>query len=152
MADDWGRLVAEAERFNYVLVHCSTKPTVVWLVVCCPLWWFEGCWFVQLQVWTMGVLISIEMAKAPSPIMGACDLCRVNRNRGADRVRGRGEKRGREEGEEGAGGGEEGKGGGRRGGGRRERGGKKGGREKIARAKHAPLQKGGGRPGVGGGR
>ena len=66
---------------------------------------------------------------------------------GVDRVRGRGEKRGREgekrgreEGEEGAGGGRRGEGGGRRGGGRRERGGKKGGREReerFARAKRA---------------
>ena len=51
---------------------------------------------------------------------------------GGGRRRGwRREKRGREEGEEG--------------GGRRERGGKKGREGKIARAKRAPLQKGGGR-------
>ena len=76
---------------------------------------------------------------------------------GADRVRGRGEKRGRR-------GGEEGEGGGRRGGGRREKrrrekrgweegeGRGKGGRgkeENFARAKRAPLQKGGRRRGGG---
>ena len=77
---------------------------------------------------------------------------------GADRVRGRGrrgggrgEKRGRDEGEEGVGGGEEGEGGGKRGGGRRERGekGREGKDENFARAKRAPLQKGGGRRGGG---
>ena len=94
---------------------------------------------------------------------------RTTPNEGADRVRGRGEKRGREGGEEGEGGGrrgggrrekrgreegEEGEGGGRRGGGRRERGGRKGGRGKeeiFARANRASLQKGGGRRGAGGG-
>ena len=71
-------------------------------------------------------------------------------------MRGReGERRGREKGEEGAGGG-------RRGGGRREKRGreegegrKKGREEKrgnFARAKRAPLQKGGGRQGGGRGR
>ena len=75
---------------------------------------------------------------------------------GADRVRGRGEMRGREDGEEG-------EGGGRRGGGRREKRGREAGEEgagggrgeeeregeekrKILRA---PLQKGGGRRGGG---
>ena len=62
---------------------------------------------------------------------------------GADRVRGRGEMRGREGGEEGEGGGR--RGGGRREkrGGRRERGGRKGGREKedFLRARSARRSK-----------
>ena len=91
-------------------------------------------------------------------------LCTINgisfiygiRYEGADRVRGRGEKRGREGGDEGEGGGRRGAGGGRRGGGRREKRGreegevrKKGREENFARAKRAPLQKGGGRRGGG---
>ena len=82
---------------------------------------------------------------------------KFHRYEGADRVRGRGEKRGGRRGggrreKRGREEGEEGEGGTRRGDGRRERGGRKGGRGKegiFARAKRAPLQKGGGRRGGG---
>ena len=81
---------------------------------------------------------------------------------GADRVRGRGEMRGREGGEEGEGGGRRGVGGGRRGGGRREKRGREEGegrgkgrggekREKFSRALRAPLQREEGDEGAGGG-
>ena len=108
--------------------------------------WKQSTWPISYSRIKVTVRVNVSRKRFKSPLLKSILY------EGADRVRGRGEKRGREGEKRWREEGEEGVGGGRRGGGRRERGGKKGGRgkeENFARAKRAPLQRGGGRRGGG---